>query len=419
MSTVSPAVTSPLRSREGSIGETNFSWQHGSDFDPRLSPYARAPHSPHQSTAPSPYYGRGHYDYWSQDAPSAGAYWGLPPPYDGSGNAYVERSMPSPRYVRVRHPRQSYDEHQGLRRIPSSPRDCYQRGSAHLNSNKDIRQPSTPRSNNSTNGEKKKGDGLSILANVSADMGGKDGKKAPQQQRQIPVPAPTSPLQRRSRPSPITPSQTPQDRHRPSRHPVTPVAGSRLQHAYSWDQPSEVSYPDYRPNTYAVAKRRGYPPHYNEVGIPGYHDVGAPTVVEHGGSFDSQGDVGHYRDYQYPPPPVPLYYDEHQVPFRGYWDNGHHSHHQPVIPPKWGYGSSPDAYHPPYGYEGHEEAYSLHRPHPSQHHASPYTYVQQPRLEEKTILRKKFSWKHYPEVCKETVQSMSDSFLPLTHNYIA
>lgn len=31
-------------------------------------------------------------------------------------------------------------------------------------------------------------------------------------------------------------------------------------------------------------------------------------------------------------------------------------------------------------------------------HAAPYTYVQQPRLEEKTVLRKKFSWKHYPEV---------------------
>ena len=29
---------------------------------------------------------------------------------------------------------------------------------------------------------------------------------------------------------------------------------------------------------------------------------------------------------------------------------------------------------------------------------SPYTYVQQPRLEDKTILRKKFSWKHFPEV---------------------
>lgn len=29
---------------------------------------------------------------------------------------------------------------------------------------------------------------------------------------------------------------------------------------------------------------------------------------------------------------------------------------------------------------------------------APYTYVQQPRMEEKTILRKKFSWKHYPEV---------------------
>lgn len=28
----------------------------------------------------------------------------------------------------------------------------------------------------------------------------------------------------------------------------------------------------------------------------------------------------------------------------------------------------------------------------------PYTYVQQPNLESKTVLRKKFSWKHYPEV---------------------
>jgi hypothetical protein len=28
----------------------------------------------------------------------------------------------------------------------------------------------------------------------------------------------------------------------------------------------------------------------------------------------------------------------------------------------------------------------------------PYGYMQHPRMEEKTILRKKFSWKHYPEV---------------------
>lgn len=283
-----------------------------------------------------------------------------------------------------------------------------------------MRQPSTPRSNSSANGEKKKGDGLSILANVSADLGGKDGKKAPQQQRKVPGPAPTSPLQRRSRPSPITPSQTPQDRHRPPRHPVTPVAGNRLQElAYSWDQPPDVTYPDHRPNAYAAAKRRGYPPHYNEVAAPGYHEMGAPIVVEHGGSFDSQGDTSHYRDYQYPPPPAPLYYDEHHVPFRGYWENGHHSH-QPFIAPKWNYGSSPEPYHPPYGYEGHEEAYPPRRPpRHSQHHASPYTYVQQPRLEEKTILRKKFSWKHYPELERFLIENRDEYLKHSNMNYTA
>jgi len=421
MSTVSPAVTSPLRSREGSVGDSNFSWHQGTDFDPRLSPYARAPHSPHQTAAPSPYYTRGHGDYWPQEAPGS-AYWGPPPPYDGgSGNGYVERSMP-PRYARARHPRQPYDDHEGgpLRRVPSSPRNAYPRGPAQPNRNEEMRQPSTPRSNNSANGEKKKGDGLSILANVSADLGGKDGKKAPQQQRKAPGPAPTSPLQRRSRPSPITPSQTPQDRHRPPRHPVTPVAGNRLQElAYSWDQPPDVTYPDHRPNAYAAAKRRGYPPHYNEVAAPGYHEMGAPIVVEHGGSFDSQGDTSHYRDYQYPPPPAPLYYDEHHVPFRGYWENGHHSH-QPFIAPKWNYGSSPEPYHPPYGYEGHEEAYPPRRPpRHSQHHASPYTYVQQPRLEEKTILRKKFSWKHYPELERFLIENRDEYLKHSNMNYTA
>ena len=29
---------------------------------------------------------------------------------------------------------------------------------------------------------------------------------------------------------------------------------------------------------------------------------------------------------------------------------------------------------------------------------APYTFVQQPNLESKTVLRKKFAWKHYPEV---------------------
>jgi hypothetical protein len=31
-------------------------------------------------------------------------------------------------------------------------------------------------------------------------------------------------------------------------------------------------------------------------------------------------------------------------------------------------------------------------------YAPPYSYMQQPDLDEKTVLRKKFSWKHFPEV---------------------
>jgi hypothetical protein len=50
-------------------------------------------------------------------------------------------------------------------------------------------------------------------------------------------------------------------------------------------------------------------------------------------------------------------------------------------------------------FEDDRMAYGSPPRHPDDHsHYAPYTYVQQPRLEEKTVLRKKFSWKHYPEV---------------------
>jgi len=151
--------------------------------------------------------------------------------------------------------------------------------------------------------------------------------------------------------------------------------------------------------------------------VSGYDDLGAPIVVEHGGSFDSQGD---YIDYQHPPPPnVPLYYDEHHAPYRRYWDNAHHNRLGPFIPPKWNYCSSPDSYHPPYGYEGHEETYAPHRPQPSHQLAAPYTYVQQPKLTEKTTLRKKFSWKHYPELERFLIANRDEYLKHSNMNYTA
>jgi hypothetical protein len=420
MSPMSPAATSPIRSREGNAVDPYYSWQNGNEYDPALSPYGRGPPPPHHLGAPPPGHFRAPHDFWPPE-PHGNAYWGPLPPYEGS--SYPERRMPPP----PRGPRGSlpvhqqrptgakYDEqeHQAsLRRAPSSPGGSYSRGSHQMK--REFRQPHTPRRvpASSTN-KKKDGDALSILANVSADMDGNDGQRAPPQQhsRHVPMPAPTSPLQRRARSSPITPSQTPQDRHRSSRNQVTPIYANRLQEQRSaWEQQPESGYAEYPPMAYHTPRRRGYLSHYGEYGAPGYHEGAPPVLVEHGGSFDSQGDPPPYREFPYPPtphpptphPPTPpaahYYYEDHPPSFGGYWESGPHSQQGPYLPPRWNYGRPPESYGPEYPYEGHDEAFAPHRPPPPPHHSAPYTYVQQPRLEEKTILRKKFSWKHYPEV---------------------
>jgi hypothetical protein len=87
-----------------------------------------------------------------------------------------------------------------------------------------------------------------------------------------------------------------------------------------------------------------------------------------------------YRRYQYPPPPPD-------------------ARHQYITPT-----ASRDM-------EQAEEVY----------HTSPYTYVQQPRLKEETILRKKFSWKHYPEVRQRLLQVavVSNHLFELTFNFVS
>jgi hypothetical protein len=63
----------------------------------------------------------------------------------------------------------------------------------------------------------------------------------------------------------------------------------------------------------------------------------------------------------------------------------HHQHHPPpLIAP------------PPSRYDDLSPGGGLHRP---------YSYAQHPHSGSKTVLRKKFSWKHYPEVRRRWVVS--------------
>ena len=58
-------------------------------------------------------------------------------------------------------------------------------------------------------------------------------------------------------------------------------------------------------------------------------------------------------------------------------------------------------------------------PHQSSMTYAPYTYVQQPHLEEKTVLRKKFSWKHYPELERFLIANRDEYLKHSNMNYTA
>lgn len=414
MSTVSPSSSTPTRRRNGRVDPSYQAYPY--DYEDNLSPYARGhpPGPPHQP--PSAHYGpqppRGTppaSEFWSYEQRNGG-YWGAPPPYDGYQSperhmpppARVPRGRPPPLRSSRPYPTGNDDAIPPNMNVPSPPRGPYPRRPLPLN--RDLRVTAAPRGGL----KDKKGDPLSILANVSAGMTGRDGQQQrggpPQETRHhVPMPAPTSPLQRRNRPSPITPNQTPpDDNQRSQRHQVTPTSSSSRAHdqAQGWERHPEPSYLECAPTLYHPPRRRPMPA-YSDFGAAGQNEGSQPAIVERG-SFDSQGDTSSYRESSYPPPALPprgYYYDDPPPSYAGYWDGPPHHPHSPYPPPRWNYGPPQDSFHGDYSYEVPDEAYTHHRPHPSfpPHHA-PYTYVQQPRLEEKTILRKKFSWKHYPEV---------------------
>ena len=354
------------------------------------------------------------------------------------GSAYHRGPSP-PRDYRfpAGHPRGPYPPPEQPAQKPSHLRRPSQPQQDEESEEQDAEEQQVPK-------DKKTGDPLSILASVSADMGDDDDdyKKESEGEavalppkQHITMPAPTSPLQRRPRPgSIITPSHTETPKQRPTLRQITPnsAGASREQQqqqqppSYWGEHPSEYmeSPPGYHPG-----RRR---PAYNEYGQPlPPHE--SPALVERE-SFDSHAEASpyhraHHREQgppgSYPPktPPVSnmrggYYYEEQQGPPQGpphpmpygYWGEG--PPRPPYPPPRWNhYGPPPPEHqpHPEYPpYEHHPEEggpppplYPLHHgPPPPHHHPSPYTYVQQPRLEEKTILRKKFSWKHYPEVSR-------------------
>ena len=136
----------------------------------------------------------------------------------------------------------------------------------------------------------------------------------------------------------------------------------------------------------------------------------SPNVVENRYSFDSDssgsrstlpGGAGGYPPY--PPPLDPWHQDQQQryPPPRGWsgYERGYAPPHH-------------HRYAHPHQQQYYDEYYAVQpppqRPAPSAYTA-PYTYVQQPSQEEKTVLRKKFSWKNFPEVRTTVVSTLQAS----------
>ena len=419
MSPTSSSSGTPPRRREP---QSHWGYEPYEHTPPHPYGYQGNPPATSHSRGPSGYYSPTppHYpprnDYYGYE-PSPRGSWGLSHSFDSYSHPPSDRSMPPPSRGPHRGAiRQSLSHEESpltpiISRLPPSPSRSTQGPPPLLQPKRNDFLPPTPprkvherddkvdlkRSDSNEPKKKKDSDPLSVLANVSAGINDKDqAKKELQDLRHveessdkderriiIPMPAPTSPLQRRSKVSPITPNTTsPGDKKAP-RHAVTPARS--LSHTSSWEYGHEYGI-ESPPRPVIYAPRRRY---------PGYHDYpqGLPALVEQR-SFESQGSYISDRAPYGAPPPAPYHYDEQ--PYGGYWEGP-----PTPYPSRYGYeqhqwGGYPERYDMPV-----EDPYYRGPPPPPSaplHYRSPYTTVQQPRLEEKSILRKKFSWKHYPEV---------------------
>ena len=203
------------------------------------------------------------------------------------------------------------------------------------------------------------------------------------------MPAPTSPLQRRSKPSPITPNTTSPGNRKAPRHAVTPARS--LSNTSSWEYGHDygIESPP-RPGIYTPRRRYAGYPEYPQ---------GLPALVEQR-SFESQGSYISERSPYGAPPPAPYHYDEQPY----YWEAPPTPYPSRYAYEQQQWGGYPERYDMPM----EDPYYRAMPPSAPIHYRSPYTTVQQPRLEEKSILRKKFSWKHYPEVSLDSLCLLFD-----------
>jgi hypothetical protein len=273
--------------------------------------------------------------------------------------------------------------------------------------------------------KKKDADPLALLAKVSSTMEDDEDKE------EVKEGSPTSPLQRRSQEVPVataTPKSDPstyvprQPAYTYGPKPITPTGNySPYDDAPQYHHHRGPAYPP--PQTRGSLPPHPYPPPsylpHARVG-PTEWDTGRPVMVERT-SFDSH-DSG---DYSRGAPPRYYYdgpdYGPSSPPQHYYARSGSYPPSYGGPPPQWGYEGPPShaPFYPPRGPPtAHGGLYE--RPGPERDAppppyqsstAAPYTYVQQPTLEEKTVLRKKFSWKHYPEVRFAAITYRSFSLL--------
>ena len=299
---------------------------------------------------------------------------------------------------------------------------------------KEAKESAASSKSSSSDPKKQEGDPLSLLAKVSSTMEGTKNQKKVQEKEAAgsKAPAPTSPLQRRPHAKPIItpqgsaggppppPYQQPLPQQQSGAKPITPTSGGYYPHAYYEQQQDYYPHgphPHY-PGMPPQYTRGGYPlpqqqqPYYH----PQHRRVGSadwdppPAVVERGsGSFDtgSEGSQQEYhrRYYDYRGPPPEGDYGPPPPPTHQQWQQC-----RSYPPPRWSYHQAPPpppqyANRPPPAFMPPRDIIDQRgQPNPKQQQSSgtvafsPYSYVQQPHLEDKTVLRKKFSWKHFPEV---------------------
>mmetsp|Transcript_5850 Transcript_5850/g.11958 ORF Transcript_5850/g.11958 Transcript_5850/m.11958 type:complete len:621 (+) Transcript_5850:273-2135(+) len=298
-------------------------------------------------------------------------------------------------------------------------------------------------------GEKKDGDPLALLAKVSSDMETKPGSKeseapsSPATPKTTPasMAPPTSPLARRgattapeesSRASPIitpNPSVTQVSWKRPrGTDDFSAATSSTRRSAGSGPKPITPMPPHYM----AVYDERGPPPPHHGYGPPPppgsypYYPPGppgGPPPLHHGygppPGYEG-GPPGPYGPYAYPHVVERHSFDSQESASL----NSQESWRRGPYPPPHQYGGPPPPPGPPEGWYPPTTPYMGRDgppgppPPPGPPYVSPYGHPHPP-AEEKTILRKKFSWKHYPELERFLISNRDDYLEHSSKNYTA